>query len=194
MRRPAIEYHPQRIEIEKDLIAGLSIRVIADKYAVSKSAVQRHRDKLPDFAQLAAQRIREQHKETPTLAISIADGITLEQEEGTRPNKGTVQNGKIADEGTKRGEGPTNYEEARQEVAAHSGQSILDQVMEYNKEVREIFNRTVEERPALALAAVREAVRLMELQGRLLGDLKSDTDVKIAIVLPEGLRDANPYR
>lgn len=48
-----IEYHPKKVQIEKDIIAGVSDRQIAEKYntptvGVSKEAVRRYRkDKMP---------------------------------------------------------------------------------------------------------------------------------------------------
>jgi hypothetical protein len=192
MRPNAVEMHPQRLAIEAELVAGASVRAIAAKYSIPKSAVQRHRDKLPGFVRLAVEAARAKREPAPTmeaeeakrdsLACPLRDSIEKLQEEAD--NSGTT--GDIV---------PSNYAAAVQEIAAQSGQqsgqSILEQVTAYNAAVLEIFTRCKEERPALALAAVREARGLLELQGKLLGDLRSETDVKIAILFPEGMRNAN---
>lgn len=188
MRQPAVEFHPQRNAIEADLVSGMPVRAVAEKYGIAKSAAQRHRDKMPAFVQLALE-AKKAPESVPTPPRRGLEAVEKALEEGT--DKGTSEGTGERKEGTPRDNVPSNHAAAVQELATQSGQSILEQVTAYNAAVLEIFTRCKEERPALALAAVREARGLLELQGKLLGDLKSETDVKIAIILPEGMRNAN---
>ena len=190
MRPNAVESHPQRTAIEAELIAGASVRAIAAKYGIPKSAVQRHRDKFPVFVKAAIAEEKDKRAAEEESAPEPMRDTVPEPMRDTPPKEeekalSVVYSG--TDVGTE-GEKPAAASHA---AAVQSGQTILEQARSLNASVLEIFNKCKEERPAIALQAVREATRLMELQGKLLGDLKSETDVKIAIVLPEGMRNAN---
>jgi transposase-like protein len=119
--------HPERTEIDRQVIAGSPIRKIAASFGITQQSLRRHAD--------------------AHISRSVAAAASREQAE----------------------------------VAEVRDASLLDQAREHHKRALAIMAKAYGSGDLrTALAGIREATRLLELQGRLLGQV-APTSVNILI-------------
>lgn len=80
-------------------------------------------------------------------------------------------------------------ESRKQERSIKTGQGILEQIEDLQREAMDILTTTKKEgKYHNALDAIGKLTKLIELQGKLLGELRDD-EVRIAIILPPGMEN-----